>query len=59
VQIIRCRPYFGNDMRIDLGTNWHGGHKHGLPNKGIVGVIRWRKALDAQAPLLASLGVQC
>jgi hypothetical protein len=48
----------GYDMRIDQGINWHGGHKHGLPNKGIVNVIRWRKVLDAQAPLLAKMGVE-
>ena len=48
----------GYDMRIDLGINWHGGHKHGLSNKGIVDVIRWRKVLDAQAPLLKKLGVE-
>jgi hypothetical protein len=48
----------GYDCRIDLGINWHGGHQHGLPNKGIVSVIRWRQVLDAQAPSLKQLGVE-
>lgn len=48
----------GYDCRIDQGINWHGGHKHGLPNKGEVCVILWRKVLDAQAPLLKKLGVE-
>ncbi|WP_201455982.1 hypothetical protein [Bradyrhizobium macuxiense] len=48
----------GYDCRIDRGINWHGGHKHGLPNKGILCVTIWRKVLDAQAPLLERLGVE-
>jgi hypothetical protein len=48
----------GYDCRIDIGINWHDGHRHGLPNKGIVDVIRWRKVLDAQAALLKKMGVE-
>ncbi|UFX41926.1 hypothetical protein HAP47_0021760 [Bradyrhizobium sp. 41S5] len=48
----------GYDCRIDQGINWHGGHQHGLPNKGIVCVTIWRKVLDMQALLLKKLGVE-
>jgi hypothetical protein len=48
----------GYDMCIDQALNWHGGHKLGLLNKSVGDVIRWRKMLDAQAPMLASLGVE-
>jgi hypothetical protein len=41
----------GYDMRIDEGICWHGKYGQGLGNKTGTDVIRWRKKLDAQAPL--------
>jgi hypothetical protein len=48
----------GYDMRIDRGICWHGKYGQGLINKTETDVIRWRKKLDAQAPLLKEIGVE-
>lgn len=47
----------GYDMRVDLGVHWHGKHEGGLNNPADVNVRRWRKVLDAQAPMLKEMGV--
>ena len=48
----------GFDMRIDLGRHWHGDHGPGLNNPRDTSVVRWRRAFDASAPILQSLGVE-
>lgn len=48
----------GYDMRVDLGVHFHGKHPKGMNNPAAVNVRRWRQILDAQAPLLAGLGVE-
>lgn len=47
----------GYDMRVDRGTHWHGDHPKGMNNPAASNTARWRQVLDAQAPLLASMGV--
>lgn len=48
----------GYDMRVDLGTHWHGDHPKGLNNPVDANVARWRRVIDAQAVLLERLGVE-
>lgn len=46
----------GFDMRVDLGTHWHGRHKENLNNPREVNVIRWRMRLQEQARLVEKIG---
>lgn len=48
----------GYDLRIDLGLHWHGRHAPGLNNPSRTSIEKWRRTLDAQAPLLAGAGVE-
>lgn len=48
----------GFDMRVDLGTHWHGRHGGALNNPRERNVIRWRMNLEKQAGILARLGVK-
>lgn len=46
----------GIDATVEHGTHWHGDHPDmGNPNSGTV--RRWRRAIDAAAPVIAGLGV--
>lgn len=46
----------GFDMRLDRGVHWHGAHQ-GLNNPTAGNVARWRRSIDATAPLIAALGI--
>lgn len=48
----------GFDMTLAKGVHWHGPHVGKLHNPTDCGVARWRERLDAQAPLLAGLGIE-
>lgn len=48
----------GYDMRLDRGVHWHGKHGGGLTNPTVTSVERWRRVLDAAAPLLEDIGVE-
>lgn len=47
----------GYDLSLDQGVHWHGRHGGRLNNPTQRACARWRAIIDAQAPLLASLGV--
>jgi hypothetical protein len=48
----------GFDMRLDLGTHWHGDHEGQLRNPSLENVIRWRRLIDEAAGELAELGIE-
>lgn len=48
----------GFDMRVDLGTHWHGRHTGLLNNPSERNVILWRMALDAIAPDFLRRGIE-
>lgn len=48
----------GFDMRIDAGLHWHGPHPTGMNNPSLRRCERWRRALDAVAPVLEASGVE-
>lgn len=48
----------GFDMRVDKGKHFFGTHKYGEARPNEKTVAMWRQILDAQAPLLSSLGVE-
>lgn len=48
----------GFDMRVDNGVHWHGKHGGGLHNPTSANTNRWRRAIDATAPLLDEIGVE-
>lgn len=48
----------GYDMRLDRGVHWHGRHRRGLNNPTDRNLVRWRRALDGAAPVLAALGIE-
>lgn len=47
----------GYDLHDGAGKHWHGDHRAGLNNPSRISLTRWAKILDAQAPLLAALGI--
>lgn len=47
----------GFDMSLERGIHFHGRHPAGLNNPTQSSVERWRIELDAQAPLLAKMGI--
>jgi hypothetical protein len=65
-QALNCAIQFGArriillgfDMRVDMGSHWHGDHTGALRNPEAVLIDKWRAALDKQAPVLARHGVQ-
>ncbi len=48
----------GYDMRLDLGIHWHGRHPQGLNNPSEHNIARWRRSVDAAAPVLDALGIE-
>lgn len=48
----------GFDMSLEKGTHWHGRHASPLNNPKQAAVDKWRIELDAQAPVLASMGIE-
>jgi hypothetical protein len=48
----------GYDMTLAGGLHWHGRHPPRLNNPTGKALVRWADILDAQAPLLAALGVE-
>jgi hypothetical protein len=48
----------GYDMTLLNGVHWHGPHAARLNNPTGRALVRWAEILDAQAPLLAGLGVE-
>ena len=48
----------GFDMTIEHGTHWHGEHPRGLTNPREFNMERWRRVLDATAPVLRELGIE-
>lgn len=48
----------GYDMRLDLGSHWHGAHGQGLNNPTAPNVDRWRRVTDAASEIITMLGVQ-
>ena len=48
----------GYDMRVDRGLHWHGAHGGGLNNPTEPNVARWRRVIDAAAPILQALGIR-
>jgi hypothetical protein len=47
----------GYDMTLDHGIHWHGRHGGGLNNPTKRNVERWRRCIDAAAPIIAALGI--
>lgn len=47
----------GYDMSLERGIHWHGRHEAGLNNPKQSSVEKWRRELDAQAPILEAMGV--
>jgi hypothetical protein len=47
----------GMDMRLDLGVHWHGPHGGGLNNPSRTEIRKWRKGLDAAAPVLRDMNI--
>lgn len=47
----------GYDMTLAGGIHWHGPHPARLNNPTGRSLMRWADILDAQAPLLAAIGV--
>lgn len=45
-------------MSVKNGIHWHGKHENGLHNPGPSNVDRWRRVVDAAAPLIEALGVK-
>jgi hypothetical protein len=48
----------GFDCALGKNLHWHGPHGNGLGNPDIHRVTRWRRILDAAAPVLAARGVE-
>lgn len=48
----------GFDCSAHRGIHWHGRHQAGLNNPNVMALERWRRCLDAQAPLLRNRGVE-
>jgi hypothetical protein len=48
----------GFDMTLLNGIHWHGPHPSRLNNPTGRALVKWAEILDAQAPLLAGLGVE-
>lgn len=48
----------GYDMRVDLGTHWHGDHPSGLNNPTQAHADRWRAKIDAAAREIKLQGVE-
>ena len=48
----------GYDMTLAFGVHWHGRHGGHLNNPSAKALARWAAVLDAQGPLLASLGIE-
>lgn len=48
----------GFDMRVDLGTHWHGRHRGLLNNPNERNVILWRMALDDMAKEFRRRGIE-
>jgi hypothetical protein len=46
----------GYDMRVDHGLHWHGAHQ-GLNNPSQRNVERWRRCMDAAAPVIRTIGI--
>lgn len=47
----------GYDMHLRNGIHWHGAHPNGMHNPSDANVARWRRTVDAAAPVLKNLGV--
>jgi hypothetical protein len=45
-------------MRLDFGVHWHGKHPGGMCNPNNTAVLRWRKCIDAAAPILDEVGIE-
>lgn len=48
----------GFDMHLRNGFHWHGPHPDGLNNPTDANVARWRRTMDANAPIFKRLGIQ-
>lgn len=48
----------GYDMTIAGGVHWHGRHPSALNNPTAGNIDRWRRVMDAAAPMLAECGVE-
>lgn len=48
----------GYDMTVRGGLHWHGAHPSGLHNPTEKNVARWRRVLDAAAPVLAARKIE-
>lgn len=48
----------GMDMHDQDGVHWHGKHEGHLRNPTTKSLVKWRGLIDAQRPLLDSLGVE-
>lgn len=55
---VRWIALVGYDMRLDLGTHWHGRHPLGLNNPSPAAVARWRSILDEESGRLCSAGIE-
>lgn len=47
----------GYDMQLNGGSHWHGDHPNNMNNPTAANVARWRKTIDANAPIIKSLGI--
>jgi hypothetical protein len=48
----------GFDMRVDLGTHWHGRHPGEMHNPTVNNIGRYRRAIDAAAEPLREAGIE-